>query len=55
MKQMGRLAILDALLDLLNVIFDVAVGDKNIGPAIQIVVEKETRKTQAQKTGMTNL
>jgi hypothetical protein len=37
-----------------NLIFNVAVGDKNILPAIVVVVEKETGKTQRNQASPTN-
>ena len=48
---MRRLGIAHALLHALDFVFDVAVGDKNVGPAVVVVVEEETAKTQRDQGG----
>jgi hypothetical protein len=45
-KQMRRLGIANALLYSFDGIFNVAVGDKNIRPAVVVVIEKEATKSQ---------
>ena len=48
-KEMRRLAVLDALLDFLDITLNVPVSDKNIRPAIKIVVKKEAAESQCEK------
>jgi len=50
-EQVGRLRITDALLHPLDLIFNVTVGDKNIWPAVVVVIEKETAKTERDQGG----
>src|SRR5215469_877250 len=48
-EQVGRLGITDALLYALDLIFDVTVGDKNVGPAVVVVIEKEAAETEGHQ------
>ncbi len=52
---MRRLGVAHALLHSLNLILDVAVGDENILPAIIVVIEKETSKSQRNQAGTPHL
>src|SRR6185312_11961264 len=54
-KQVRRLAILDALLNLFNIVFNVAIGDKDIGPPVEVIIEKEAGKAQRKQAGLPNL
>ena len=51
---MWRLGIAYALLHALDCVFDVSIGDKDIGPAVIIVVEEKTAKAQCHQTGASN-
>src|SRR5262249_35452776 len=48
-KKVWRLAIRDSLLDTLNSVVDVAVGDKDVRPAVQIVVKEKTGEAKGQE------
>src|SRR5258708_30584925 len=48
---MRRLGIADPLLHALDGVFDVAIGDENIGPAVVVVIEEETAKTERDQGG----
>ena len=54
-KQVRRLGVLDALLNALDLVFDMAVGDEDVEPAIEVVVEEERRKAQRQQAAPANL
>ncbi len=45
-EQVRRLRITHSLLHALDLIFNMAVGDKNIGPTIIVKIKEETRKPQ---------
>src|SRR5262249_40154683 len=49
MKNVRRLCVLDPGLYPLDVALDVPIGDENIEPAVEIVVEKETAETERQQ------
>src|SRR5260370_2914473 len=46
---MRRLAEGDSFLDSFNIAVKMAIGDEDIRPAIQVIVEKETSKTQSKQ------
>src|SRR5579859_3192780 len=46
---MRWLSISHTLLNALNSLFDMAVGNENVGPAIVVIVKKETAETQSQQ------
>ena len=46
-KQVRRLGITHALLHPLDLIFNMAVGDENILPAVVVVIEKEAARSPA--------
>src|SRR5262249_54978783 len=48
-EHMGKLRVLDPVLNMLNGAFEMTVGNKDIEPAIQIVVEEETAETECQQ------
>src|SRR5258708_38543604 len=50
-KQVRRLGVADAFLDVLDLVFDVAIGDENIGPAVVVVIEEETAKAESDQRG----
>src|ERR1700693_5875335 len=52
---MGRLGIADPLLHMLDLIFNMAIGNKNILPAIVVVIEEETAEAQRDQRGPANL
>ena len=49
------LPVFDALLDLFDVIFDVAIGDENIRMTVQIVIKEKTGEAKRQQAGMADL
>src|SRR5205085_12570124 len=51
---MRWLAIFNALLDLLDIVFYVAVGDKNVRPTIEIVIEEKAGEAQREQAGTSN-
>src|SRR5207302_5087889 len=50
-KQMRRLGIADPLLHALDGVFDVAIGDENIGPAVVVIIEEETAEAERNQRG----
>ena len=48
---MRRLGVADALLHALDLIFDVAVGDEDVGPAVVVVVEEEAAEAERDQRG----
>jgi hypothetical protein len=44
-EQVRRLCVAHALLHFFDLVFNMAVGDQDIEPAIVVVVEEETAKT----------
>ena len=48
---MRGLGVADARLDAFDGVFDVAVGDVDVGPAVEIVVEEEAAEAQREKGG----
>src|SRR5258708_36781912 len=50
-KQMRRLGIADTLLHALDGVFDVAIGDENIGPAVVVVIEEEAAEAERNQCG----
>src|SRR5215475_407933 len=53
-EHLRRLRILDPLLDTFDIAFKVAIGDKDIEPAIQIVIEEETSEAECEQAGAPN-
>jgi len=51
----GRLGKVNALLDALDAVIEVAVGDVEIGPAVEVVVEKEAAEAESEKRGTADL
>src|SRR5271156_3573807 len=51
---MRRLGITHAILNLLDPCLNVAVGDKNIRPAIQIVIEEKTAEAESEQARTAN-
>src|SRR5215510_10015821 len=49
---MRRLSILDALLDFLDVILYVAIGDENIGASVEIIIKEEAGEAQREQAGV---
>src|SRR5215468_6647950 len=49
---MRRLAVLDALLDLLNVIFYMPIGDEDVGTTVQVVIKEEAGEAQREQAGV---
>ncbi len=45
-KQMWRLGIADALLHCLDLIFNVAIGNQNIFPAVVVVIEEKNSRSR---------
>src|SRR5579863_3004323 len=45
-KKMRGLRVAYALLDALDGVFDMAVGDENVGPSVIVVVKKETAEAE---------
>src|SRR6202022_3323248 len=54
-EQMRRLGVAHPFLHALDFIFNVAVGDENVRPAVVVVIEKEAAKTQRDQTGAAEL
>ena len=48
---MRRLGITHTFLHTLDLVFDVAVGDENVGPAVIIIVEEKTAESQRDERG----
>src|SRR5260370_31015224 len=51
---MWRHGVFDVGLHFLNFGIDVAVGDKNIGPAVEVVVKEEATEAKRQQRGATD-
>src|SRR5260370_18882157 len=51
---MRRHGVFDVGLHFLNFGIDVAVGDKNIGPAVEVVVKEEATEAERQQRGATD-
>src|SRR5882672_3830238 len=49
-KQMRRLGIADTLLHALDFVFNVAVGNEDIRPAVVVVVEEEAAKAESDQS-----
>src|SRR5258708_37635125 len=54
-EQVRRLSVADALLYTLDLVFDVAVGDEDVLPAVVIVVEEKTAEAQSYERRAANL
>src|SRR4029077_19751464 len=50
-KQVRRLGVGNAFLYPLDLIFDVAVGDEDVGPPVVIVVEEEAAEAERDQSG----
>src|SRR5215831_12781972 len=46
---MWRLSVLDPRLDTFDVLLDMSIGHEDIEPAIEVIIEKETSKTQREQ------
>src|SRR5215467_8634216 len=54
-KQVWRLGIAHALLHFFNSVFDVAVGNQNVRPAITVIIEEETAEAQRYQSSSADL
>src|SRR5262249_33652678 len=53
-EHMRRLSIFDPVLDTFDIAFKVAIGDKDIEPTIQVVIEEETSESECEQAGASN-
>src|SRR6202022_1846182 len=53
-KQMRRHCIFHVGLHALNIGVDVTVGDKNVGPAVEIKIKKETAEAESEQGNVTD-
>src|SRR5882672_1216047 len=51
-KEMRRLTIFDLFLDFLYLVFNMSIGDKDIRPAVKVIIKEEAAKSQ-RKQGST--
>src|SRR5947207_12834372 len=51
-EEVRRLAVFDALLYSFDITIEVAIGDEDIGPAVEVVVEEETSESQSEQGSM---
>src|SRR5262249_46913262 len=49
---MRRLSVLDTLLDFLNVILYMAIGDEDIRAAVQVIIKEEAGKAEREQAGV---
>src|ERR1700688_3406705 len=52
---MRRHGVFDVRLDALNVAVDVAIGDEDVGPAVEVVVEEEAAEAQGEQGSATDV
>src|SRR5689334_23196156 len=53
-EHMRRLGVLNPVLNVLDRTLEMSIGDKDVEPAIEIVIEKETTEAKRQQTGASN-
>src|SRR5262245_6282707 len=51
-EQMRRLAVLDTLLDFLDVILYMSIGDEDVGATVQVIIKEEAGEAQREQAGV---